>query len=55
MSQMTVLVTFAVCSVYTYNPHEFGLRAIEYFFSYYRQNKNPRFTTQFIWKLQVLF
>ena len=33
----TVLVTFI--------PHEFGLRAIEYFVSNYRQSINPRFTT----------
>ena len=44
----TVLVTFDVCSLYTNIPHEFGLRAIEYFVSYYRQIINPRFTTQFI-------
>ena len=44
----TVLVTFDVCSLYTNIPHEFGLRAIEYFVSYYRQSINPRFTTQFI-------
>ena len=42
------MVTFDVCSLYTNIPHEFGLRAIEYFASYYRQIINPRFTTQFI-------
>ena len=40
----TVLVTFDVCSLYTNIPHEFGLRAIEYFVSNYRQSINPRFT-----------
>ena len=44
----TVLVTFDVCSLYTNIPHEFRLRAIEYFVSYYRQSINSRFTTQFI-------
>ena len=44
----TVLVTFDVCILYTNISHEFGLRAIEYFFSYHRQSINPRFTTQFI-------
>ena len=44
----TVLVTFNVCSLYTNIPHEFGLRAIEYFVSNYRQSINPRFTTQFV-------
>ena len=34
----TVLVTFDVCSLYTNISHEFGLRAIEYFVSYYRQS-----------------
>ena len=44
----TVLVTFDVYSLYTNIPHEFGLRAIEYFISNCRQSVNPRFTTQFI-------
>ena len=44
----TVLVTFDVCSLYTNIPHEFGLRATEYFVSNYRQNINPRFTTEFV-------
>ena len=44
----TVVVTFDVCSLYTYSPHEFRLRAIEYFVSNYRRSINPRFTTQFI-------
>ena len=43
----TVLVTFDVCYLYTNIPHEFGLRAIEYLVSNYRQSINPRFTTQF--------
>ena len=42
------MVTFDVCSLYTNVPHKLGLRAIEYFFSNYRQSINPRFTTQFI-------
>ena len=45
---VTVLVTFDVCSLYTNIPHEFGLRAIEYFVSNYRQSINPRFTIQFV-------
>ena len=33
----TASVTFDVCSLlYTNNPNEFGLRALEYFLSYYR-------------------
>ena len=44
----TVLVTFDVCSLYTNIPHEFGLKAIEYFVSYYRQSINPRLKTQII-------
>ena len=44
----TVLVTFDACSLCTNIPHEFRLRAIEYFVSYYRQSINSRFTTQFI-------
>ena len=44
----TVLVTFDVCSLFTNIPHKSGLRAIDFFFSYYRQSLNPRFTTQFI-------
>ena len=44
----TVLVTFDVCSLYTNVPHAFGLSAIEYFVSNYRQSINPRFTTQFV-------
>ena len=44
----TVLVTFDVCSLYTNIPHEFGLRAIEYFVSNYKQSINPRFTPQFV-------
>ena len=40
------MVTFDVCSLNTNIPHEFGLRAIEYFVSKYRQSVNPRFTTQ---------
>ena len=44
----TVLVTFDVRSLYTNISHELGLRAIEYFVSYYRQIINPRFTIQFI-------
>ena len=44
----TVLVTLDVCSLFSNIPHEFGLRVIEYFVSYYRQSINPRFTTQFI-------
>ena len=44
----TVLVTFHVRSLYTNIPHEFGLRAIEYFVSNYRQSINLRFTIQFI-------
>ena len=51
----TVLVTFDVCSLYTNIPHEFGLRAIEYFITNYRQSINPiyntiynRFITQFV-------
>ena len=44
----TLLVTFDVCSLYINIPHEFGLRAIEYFVSNYRQSINPRFTTQFV-------
>ena len=44
----TVLVTFDVCSLYTNIPHEFGLRAIEYFVSNNRQSINPRFTKQFV-------
>ena len=43
-----VLVTFNVWSLYTNIPYEFRLRAIECFISYYRQSRNPRFTTQFI-------
>ena len=42
------MVTLDECSLYTNISHEFGLRAIEYFVSYYRQSINPRFTTQFI-------
>ena len=42
------MVTLYECSLYTNISHEFGLRAIEYFVSYYRQSINPRFTTQFI-------
>ena len=42
------MVTFDVCSLNTNIPHEFGLRAIEYFVSNYRQIINPRFTTQFV-------
>ena len=44
----TALVTFDVCSLYTNIPYEFGLRAIKYFVSNYRQIKNLSFTTQFI-------
>ena len=44
----TVLVTFDVCSLCTNIPHEFRLRAIEYFVSNYTQSINPRFTTQFV-------
>ena len=44
----TVLVAFDVCSLYTNIPHEFGLRAIEYFVSNYRKSINLRFTTQFV-------
>ena len=44
----TVLVTFDVCSLYTNISHEFGLRAIEYVVSNYRQSINPRFPTQFV-------
>ena len=46
----TVLLTFDVCSLYTNTSHEFGLRAIECFVSYYRQSINPRFTAQFIFE-----
>ena len=42
------MVTFDVCSLYTNIAHEFGLRAIEYFDSNYRQSINPRFTSQFV-------
>ena len=41
----TVLLTFDVCSLYSIIPHEFGLRAIEYFVPNYRQSINPRFKT----------
>ena len=34
--------------LYTNIPHEFGLRAIEYFVDYYRQSINPKLITQFI-------
>ena len=44
----TDLVTVDVCSLNTNIPHDFGLRAIEYFVFYYRQSINPRFTTEFI-------
>ena len=46
----TVLITFDVCSLYTNIPHEFTLRAIEYFVYNYRQSINPRFTEQLILK-----
>ena len=44
----TVLVIFDVCSLYTNIPHEFGLKAIEYFVSNNRQSIYLRFTTQVI-------
>ena len=43
-----VLVTFDLCNLYTNIPHPFGLRAIEYFASNYRQSISPMFTTQFV-------
>ena len=44
----TVLVIlYDVCILYTNIPHEFGLTAIEYFVSNYRQNINPRFIHQY--------
>ena len=44
----TEIVTFDVTSLYTSIPHEYGLKALGYFLTTFKEEMNPRFNNQFI-------
>ena len=44
----TEMVTFDVTSLYTSIPHEYGLKALGYFLTAFKDEMNPRFNNQFI-------
>ena len=44
----TTIVTFDVTSLYTSIPHEYGLKALGYFLTTFKEVMNPRFNKQFI-------
>ena len=44
----TEIVTFDVTSLYTSIPHEYGLKALGYFLTTFKEERNPRFNNQFI-------
>ena len=41
-------VTFDVASLYTSIPHEYGLKALGYFLTTFKEEMNPRFNNQFV-------
>ena len=45
---VTEIVTFDVASLYTSIPHEYGLKALGYFLSTFKEEMDPRFNNQFI-------
>ena len=44
----TEIGTFDVTSLYTSIPHEYGLKALGYFLTTFKEEMNPRFNSQFI-------
>ena len=46
----TEIVTFDLISLYTRISHEFGLEAIDYFFTIYQEDLHPRFRKGFVLK-----
>ena len=42
------IITFDVTSLYTSIPHEYGLKALGYFLTTFKEEINPRFNNQFI-------
>ena len=44
----TEIVTFDVTSLYTCIPYEYGLKALGYFLTAFKEEMNPRFNNQFI-------
>ena len=51
----TEIVTFDVTSLYTSIPHEYGLKALEYFLATFKEEINPRFNNQFIFFKRYFF
>ena len=44
----TEIVTFDITSLYTSIPHKYGLKALGYFLTTFKEEMNPRFNNQFI-------